>query len=99
MPTGTGDETWGGQTIHRGPSGADSSACDEAFKAAASVDEMQDTVADLYPAVRACSLEQWDQAWERYGDDLGFAGTSREVLGNICLAPEVADEALCQALN
>lgn len=69
-------------------------ACDAAFAEAAAVDEMQDTVEDLYPAAHACtSVEDWAAASER---NPGAIDVDPEVfLGNMCLSPEVADAHLC----
>lgn len=69
-------------------------ACDAAFAEAAAVDQMQDTVADLYPAAHACtSVEDWVAASE---GNPGAIDVDPEVfLGNMCLSPEIADADLC----
>ncbi len=42
-------------------------ACDDAFRKAASISDMQDTVEDLDPALRACSsIEEWVVAAKRH---------------------------------
>lgn len=77
---------------------AEQSACADAFAAAAAVDEMNDSVTDLYPAVRACSLGEWRAEFERH-DGLRFSGTADSVLANMCLSGEIQDTALCSALR
>lgn len=73
--------------------------CGAAFAAAAGVDQMADTVADLYPAVRACTtVEAWSTAFAANGG-AGFTGTATDVLRNVCTAPEVANEPLCASLE
>lgn len=80
--------------------GQTASACETALAAAASTDEMHDSVEDLYAGVRACStVEEWEAAWSTHGADLGFVGSATAVLRNVCLAPEVSDEPLCQAVD
>ena len=76
------------------------STCEQAFADAAAEDEMHDSVEDMFPAVRTCgSLEEWDEAWDQFGDELAFQGTSRSVLTNMCFSDEIASEPLCQAVN
>ncbi len=71
------------------------SACEDAFAAAAGVDKMADSVSDLYTAVRACpSVAAWSAAFDAH-NGAGFEGSATEVLRNVCLADEVAGEALC----
>jgi hypothetical protein len=78
---------------------ATADSCGAAFAAAAGVDQNADTVADLYPAVRACrSVEAWATAFAA-NNGAGFAGSPRDVLINICTAPEVADTPLCQLVK
>lgn len=74
-----------------------SAACEQAFATAAAVDEMHDTVEDMYPAIRSCTLEEWRAQWDRY-DGLGFIGTADEVLTNMCMARRVSATALCRSL-
>lgn len=58
---------------------------------------MQDTVEDLYPAIRACgSVQEWNDASEAHPDALDGAD-SETFLRNVCQAAEVADEELCQS--
>lgn len=68
-----------------------SGECDAAFAAAAAVGEMEDTVADLYPAVLAChSLSQWTAASDAHPDALD--GTDPAIfLGNLCAYAEDAE--------
>jgi hypothetical protein len=67
----------------------------DAFEAAAGADRTADSVSDLYPAIRACvDIGAWRAAFEATGG-AGFQGSADEVLGNACLAPEVANEPVC----
>lgn len=73
------------------------SACEEAFSEAAAVDEMQDLIEDLFPAVHACStLDEWAAASDAYPDALD--GANPELfLTNICANySEIADAELCR---
>jgi hypothetical protein len=80
-----------------GPTAAD--ACGTAFAAAAGVDKNADTVADLHPAVRACTtIAAWTAAYAA-NNGAGFKGTATEVLTNVCTAPEVADTPLCKLVK
>lgn len=75
------------------------SACLAAFREAAGVDSMADSVSDLYPAVRACAtVDEWSAAFDVV-DGAGFTGSGASVLGNVCTADEVADEPLCQSIR
>lgn len=75
-------------------------ACEQAFADAAAVDEMHDSVEDMFPAVRACgSLEDWEAAWDQFGAELGFSGSARSVLTSMCLSEEIASTDLCQAVS
>jgi hypothetical protein len=81
------------------PPGTPTKACGAAFEAAAGVDKNADTVADLYPAVRACTtVAMWSAAYVD-NDGAGFKGTPTEVLTNVCTAPEVADTQLCKSIK
>jgi hypothetical protein len=74
-------------------------ACGVAFAAAAAVDANSDSVSDLYPAVRACtSVAAWSAAYAA-NNGAGFSGTPVSVLSNVCTAPEVANEPLCQSVK
>lgn len=78
----------------------EASECEQAFAAAAAVDEMQDLVEDLFPAVRACtSLDEWSAASVQHPDALD--GTDPELyLTNLCrFSPEVTDEPLCSEVD
>jgi hypothetical protein len=80
------------------PAATSVDACGAAFAAAAGVDKNADTVADLYPAVRACStVAAWSAAYAA-NNGAGFKGTATEVLTNVCGAPEVATTALCMVV-
>lgn len=74
------------------------SACDQAFAAAAQVDEMQDTIDDMLPAVRACdSVEEWKAASAAYPDALDGAD-AETVLANMCASrDEINDAPLCES--
>jgi len=78
---------------------APASACDQAMEAAAAVDEMRDTVADLYPVVRACpSIADFTAASARFPDALGGVDP-RDNMPNLCAEPSLADAALCGEVN
>jgi hypothetical protein len=50
------------------------SACEQAFAVAAEVDDMQDTVADIYPALSACeTLDEFEAADETHPSALDGA--------------------------
>jgi hypothetical protein len=71
-------------------------ACGTAFAAAAGVDKNADTVADLYPAIRACAtVDAWSAAFTA-NNGAGFTGSATEVLTNACSAQAVVSEPLCQ---
>jgi len=89
----------GGATPTAAPTLTVASACDAAFAAAVGVDEMSDSVSDLYPAIRACStVAAWSVAFTAHGG-AGFTGTPTEVLRNACMAAEVASELLCKSVE
>ena len=80
--------------------GDEITACEQAFADAAAEDEMHDSVEDMFPAVKACaSLEDWEAAWDQFGDELGFSGSAQSVLSNMCLSDEIASTDLCTAVN
>lgn len=71
------------------------SACDQAMADAAEVDDMQDTVEDLHPAVEACgTVDEWTDAAEAHPDALDGADPEM-FLANVCQNGEVADAKLC----
>jgi hypothetical protein len=75
-----------------------SDACERAFAAAAAVSDLEDTVEDLYPAVRACNtVEEWTAASEAYPAALDGADPVL-YLTNTCLygPPDLADTDLCR---
>lgn len=76
-----------------------SEACQRAFAAAAAVDEMQDTVTDLDPAVQACvSLDEWAAGSASNPTALDGADPW-EFLGNRCNSGEgLAETTLCGEL-
>ena len=81
------------------PATTTANVCSTAFAAAAGVDRNADTVADLYPAVRACTtIAAWSAAYAA-NNGAGFKGTATEVLTNVCTAPEVADTPLCKLVR
>ena len=77
------------------PARAASQACYDAWKTAASVDEMHDTVSDLYPAIEACDLAGWTEQFDLH-HGLRFTGTADEVLSMACHSSEVASSDLCR---
>lgn len=75
--------------------GEEASACEQAMADAAAVDEMQDTVPDLYPAVEACgTVDEWTDAAEAHPDALDGADPET-FLGNVCQNSELSDAELC----
>jgi len=76
-----------------------SSACGNAFAAAAAVGDMEDVVEDLYPAVRACTtVTEWTAASRAHPSALDGADPTM-FLQNVCRygAPSnVSGSALCQ---
>lgn len=75
------------------------SACERAMAQAAEVDATQDTVEDLYPAVRACrSVSEWIEAVQEYPDALDDVDPEL-VLRNICGNEPVSDTELCQQVQ
>ena len=72
-----------------------SNACGARMNETTFPGEMQDTVEAFYPAVRACETpEGWAAAAEKYG---AIDGDPIEFLRNVCLAPELEGEPLCEA--
>jgi hypothetical protein len=89
-------------TDDSGAGGGGSSACDRAFAAAASVDEMHDTVEDLYPAVRACtSVGDWVAASAANPGAISAGVDPRVFLGNVCgsRGTGLRGTALCRELR
>jgi hypothetical protein len=81
------------------PLASSGDACFTAFAVAAGVDQSADSVADLYPAVRACTtIHSWSAAFAAY-NGAGFTGTAIEVLTNVCRAPEVSGATLCSLVQ
>lgn len=80
------------------PIRAASEACYEAWRTAASVDEMHDSVTDLYPVVNACDLAGWTEQFELH-HGLRFTGSADEVLATVCRSSEVASSDLCGTLD
>ena len=74
-----------------------SDECNAAFAEAAAVDEMQDTVEDLVPAIEACtSIEDWAAASDL--NPAALEGTDPETfLTNMCASFDV--EGLCAQLG
>ena len=76
-----------------------SPACDDAFRAAASVSDMRDTVEDLDPAVRACrSVEEWNAAARRHPGALDGAD-SEYFLWNRCRSFGEPSGAICEEVR
>jgi hypothetical protein len=80
---------------------ATESACEGAFAAAAAIGDMEDTVEDLDPAVRACeTIDEWTAASEAHPGALDGADpvvylTNRCLYGN----DSVKQTLLCQSLG
>lgn len=75
------------------------SACDAAFRRAAAVDPMQDTVTDLDDAVRACATEdEWRAASEAFPDALDGASPGAFLRNRCDFEPALVDTALCQSI-
>lgn len=78
------------------------SACNQAFSQAASISDMQDTVEDLYPAIRACkTVDEWSAASAAHPDALDGADPI-VFLTNACRYADVSDieqTVLCQSLG
>lgn len=81
---------------------ATESACEQAFSQAASVSDMQDTIGDLYPAIRACkTVNEWTAASNVHPDALDGADPV-VFLTNACMyatASDIADTGLCESLG
>ena len=77
------------------PTRAASEACYEAWRTAASVDAMHDSVSDLYPVVNACDLAGWTEQFDLH-HGLRFTGSADEVLAMVCRSSEVASSDLCR---
>ena len=74
-------------------------ACEEAFKAASEVSDMEDTVEDLDPAVRACeTVDEWVMASEKYPGALDGADPVL-YLSNRCLSGSFSGVAICDEVN
>jgi hypothetical protein len=71
-------------------------ACTEAFAEAAAVGDMEDSVEDLYPAIRACeTLAEWTAASDAYPAALDGAPAAL-FAQNACASNEsLAGEPLC----
>lgn len=68
---------------------SDETRCEQAFAEAAEVGEMEDVLADLYPAARNClSVDEWVDASEKYPDALDGADPVI-FLRNLCTDPDL----------
>jgi hypothetical protein len=80
-----------------GRGGVAASACEQAMETAAEVDEMSDTLEDLYDVVRACAnLAEFRAASEQFPEALD--GVDPEViLPNLCANPDagISDTPIC----
>jgi hypothetical protein len=76
-----------------------SDRCASAFSTAASVDEMHDTLADLFPAYSACSsFEEWKAADARYPKAIGGADPVLYAR-NVCAAnTQLTSTPICRAV-
>lgn len=93
----------GGSSEDSGDSGSpdDESlpACEQAFKDAGEVSDMQDTHEDLFPAYSACmSLEEWEAADEKYPDAIDGV-EPRLYAQNVCSNNQeaIGDTPICEA--
>jgi hypothetical protein len=59
---------------------------------------MHDSVKDLFPAVRACTIEEWRTEFAAY-NGLRFIGNADGVLSNMCFSAEIEQTALCRAVQ
>jgi hypothetical protein len=76
-----------------------SKACDDAFAAAAAVDDMHDTVTDLDPAVAACAtLAEWTAASIAHPGAISEGVDPAVFLGNRCDETYLASTALCKSI-
>lgn len=80
------------------------SACADAWASAVAGRTNDEFVAffTLVPVFRACTtVAEWTAEYDHYNSlppsGLGHLGSATEVLGEMCKAPEVADEPLCVA--
>lgn len=76
--------------------------CDQAFAQAASIGDMEDTVEDLYAAVRACtSIEDWIAGSEANPGAISEGVKPIVFLGNVCgsLTADLEDTDLCQEVR
>jgi hypothetical protein len=77
-----------------------SKACDDAFAAAAAIDDMHDTVTDLDPAVAACTtLAEWTAASVAHPGAISEGVDPAEFLRNRCDESYLASTALCQSVT
>jgi hypothetical protein len=80
---------------------ATKSGCDAAFVEAAAIDDMQDTVEDLDPAVRTCATaDEWSLAAASHPGAIAEGVDPIEFLTNRCLYGEgLADTTLCRTIG
>ena len=75
------------------------SACESRVKTAADIDEMQDTVTDLDPAIRTCaSLAELSAATAKYPTALDGVDAGVFVSNRCQYEATLADTAICKAL-
>jgi hypothetical protein len=92
------DET---EPTEQSESGSDEpTACEEAFRQAAEVGDMQDTHEDLWPAFQSCSdLQEFTAASEKHPDTLDGADPETYAQNQCQYEPELEGSALCDALG
>lgn len=88
-----------------GGSGTDSSEpalsnCEKAMKAAAEVSDIQDTVEDIDPAIRACeSMDEFKAASFKFPKALDGVDEQIFVTNRCMYNPSLNDTAICKAIN
>jgi hypothetical protein len=88
-----------GQAASSGAGGGET-ACQAAFKAAAAIDDMHDSVEDLDPAIRACrTMDEWLAASVKYPKAINAGVDPRIFLANRCFyGTGLAGTPLCRSL-
>lgn len=81
--------------------GGGETPCEAAFKAAAAIDDMHDSVEDLDPAVRACTtMNEWLAASAKYPKAINDGVDPRIYVGNRCLyGTGLAGTPLCRSAS
>jgi hypothetical protein len=78
---------------------ATESACSFDLAAALAIADASSQRSDFFPAVRDCvDLAEWTAAFNANGGGPGTGRDAIEILRNLCLDPEVANEPLCESV-